>query len=327
MDKGGLVAAAGGNCGCWDPEPINPYILYVSATDSSDNPASWSSRGNHIDVAAPGVGILTTTNGGGYGASSGTSFSSPITAGVLALMMSVNPTLKPSDIEALLKANSDDLGLSGWDPSYGFGRVNAYRAVNAAATSTPTPDTTPPTTSITFPADGATVSGTISVSASASDNVGVSQVELWKDGALFATDASSPYAFLWGTTTDPNGSHTLETHASDAAGNVGVSSAVTVYVNNIPDTIVPIVTIMQPANNSTLPSKGTVTISASASDNVGVTQLNLFFDGTIRKSCLGTAICTYKLNTNKVKPGTHTISARASDAAGNAATASITVRK
>ncbi|MFN7942727.1 MAG: Ig-like domain-containing protein [Thermoanaerobaculia bacterium] len=95
------------------------------------------------------------------------------------------------------------------------------------------PDTTPPTTSITAPANGATVSGTTSVTASASDNVGVSSVEFYIDGALKGSDTSSPYSYSWNTTTYANGSHSIFSKAYDAAGNVGTSSTISVTVNNV----------------------------------------------------------------------------------------------
>src|SRR5213075_1066094 len=88
----------------------------------------------------------------------------------------------------------------------------------------PAPDTIPPTTSITAPANGATVSGTTNVTASASDNVGVTKVEFYMDGALRTTDTTAPYSWSWNTTTFANSSHTLVTKAYDAAGNVGTSS-------------------------------------------------------------------------------------------------------
>jgi hypothetical protein len=94
-------------------------------------------------------------------------------------------------------------------------------------------DTTAPTTSITAPTAGATVSGTaVTVSASASDNVGVSKVEFYVDGALVATDTTSPYSISWNSTGVANGSHTLTSKAYDAAGNVGTSAGVSVTVSN-----------------------------------------------------------------------------------------------
>src|SRR5260370_37634226 len=83
-------------------------------------------------------------------------------------MISANPSLSPSNVATLLQANADDLGAAGWDPAYGYGRVNAYRAVAAAAASVPGPDITPPTATITSPASGSTLPGTVSVAVAAS---------------------------------------------------------------------------------------------------------------------------------------------------------------
>jgi len=93
-------------------------------------------------------------------------------------------------------------------------------------------DTTLPTTSITAPAAGATVSGTVAVNASASDNVGVTKVEFYLDGALKSTDTTSPYSWSWDTTTATNASHTLTSKAYDAALNVGTSTSISVTVSN-----------------------------------------------------------------------------------------------
>jgi regulation of enolase protein 1 (concanavalin A-like superfamily) len=106
-----------------------------------------------------------------------------------------------------------------------------FDGVSVASGGTPG-DTTPPVTSITSPANGAEVSGVITVAATASDDVGVGRVELWLDGALLATDTSAPYEFPWDTASAANGSHTLQTRAYDAAANAGSSGAVTVQVAN-----------------------------------------------------------------------------------------------
>ena len=93
-------------------------------------------------------------------------------------------------------------------------------------------DTTAPTVSITSPANGATVSGTVSITASASDNVGVSKVEFYVNNTLKSTDTISPYSYGWDTTTLTNGTYTLAAKAYDAAGNVGQSSSISVTVSN-----------------------------------------------------------------------------------------------
>jgi len=93
-------------------------------------------------------------------------------------------------------------------------------------------DTTAPTVNVTAPANGATVSGAVTLTASASDAVGVSRVEFFVDGALVGTDTSSPYSYAWGSTAVANGSHSLMARAYDAAGNVGTDNDTSVTVSN-----------------------------------------------------------------------------------------------
>jgi hypothetical protein len=119
------------------------------------------------------------------------------------------------------------------DPSYDNGLIYANAvAWLANGSGGGGGDVTPPTASITAPANGATVSGTTSVTASASDNVGVAKVEFYLDGAIQSTDTASPYSWSWNTTASSNGSHALVAKAYDAAGNVGTSPTVTVTVSN-----------------------------------------------------------------------------------------------
>jgi hypothetical protein len=95
----------------------------------------------------------------------------------------------------------------------------------------PIPDTTAPTVSITAPSNGATVSGTTAITASASDNIGVAEVEFFIDGVLKYTDASSPYSYNWDTTAYDNGNYAIEAKAYDEAGNTDTDS-ITVTVDN-----------------------------------------------------------------------------------------------
>src|SRR3989344_1578306 len=108
-------------------------------------------------------------------------------------------------------------------------------SANATTQSTPSSDTTPPTVSITAPASNSTVSGNTTVTANASDNIGVAGVQFKLDGANLQTeDTASPYSITWDTTTVTNGSHALTATTRDAAGNTTTSSLVTVTVNNGP---------------------------------------------------------------------------------------------
>jgi len=93
-------------------------------------------------------------------------------------------------------------------------------------------DTVNPTASLTSPTDGSTVSGTINVSANASDNVGVSKVEFYRGSNLIGTDTSSPYSVNFDTTTVSNGNYVFSAKAYDAANNVGASDNISVAISN-----------------------------------------------------------------------------------------------
>jgi len=182
-------------------------------------------------------------------------------------------------------------------------------------------DTTLPTVTLTAPANGATVSGAaVTVSATASDNVGVFGVQFKLDGAnLGAEDTTSPYAVVWNTTTVVNGSHTLSAVARDAAGNTRTSAAVTVTVSNAPDTTPPSVALTTPANGATV-SGTTVAVSATVSDNVGVAGVQFLLDGVALGTEVTSAPYTVTWNTVSTSNGTHTLAARARDGAGNQTT-------
>ncbi len=142
--KGGLLTVSEGNYGKDTGLSNNPDIISVSGTDTSDNIYSWSSYGNDVDVAAPGCSGLTTLKGGGYGGACGTSFSSPSAAGVLMLIFSANPNLTPDQAQGILFSSAKDLGLSGWDKFYGWGRIDAGAAVAMVLNGpTPIPTSTP----------------------------------------------------------------------------------------------------------------------------------------------------------------------------------------
>jgi regulation of enolase protein 1 (concanavalin A-like superfamily) len=191
----------------------------------------------------------------------------------------------------------------------------------AVTDSTPAPDTTAPATSITAPADGATVTGSVSVTADATDNTGVTRVELWVDGALALTDTTAPYTFAWDTTTLTDGAHTLQTRAYDAADNTGTSATVTVQVDNTPepDTTAPATSITAPADGATV--TGSVSVTADATDNTGVARVELWVDGALALTDT-TAPYAFAWDTTTLTDGAHTLQTRAYDAADNTGTSS-----
>jgi subtilisin family serine protease len=324
-NKGGLVFVSSGNTGAENTATATTSLIPVAATDSNDLRAGWSTYGAYVALAAPGVGIYTTTRGGGYVAESGTSFSSPVAAGVAAAVMSANPTLSSSQIESILFATAVDLGVAGRDPYYGHGRLNLDAAVKAAL-ATPAADTLAPSVSVTAPAAGSTVSGLVAVDVSALDNIGVARVELRVNGATVASDLVGPFGFSWDSTRVANGAATLAALAYDAAGNVATSPSVTVSVANavVADTTPPTVSIASPLGGAVL--SGTVAVISNAADNNGTAGLvqALSIDGKQVATAQGGKL-SYNWNTRKASAGSHTLSVTATDAAGNRSSSTLTV--
>ena len=231
--KGGLVFVAAGNNGIDEGFAPTTTMIPISATDSNDVKTSWSSYGNFVALAAPGAGIWTTSKGGIYQAWNGTSFASPLAAGVAALVMAANRNLDNLTVESILYASAVDLGPAGRDSFYGYGRVNAAAAVASAVARIVVPDTVPPTSLITAPAANLTVAGLVPVDVTATDNVGVNRVELKVNGSVVAVASMAPFAFSWDSAGVTNGMATLVAVAYDAAGNLRESAAVTVNVANV----------------------------------------------------------------------------------------------
>ncbi|MGD9643237.1 MAG: S8 family serine peptidase [Elusimicrobiales bacterium] len=129
-----MVFAAAGNEGApvIDSPAVCNNVYAVSATDMQDQTASFSNYGTEMitrGLAAPGVELYTTDLNNGYASASGTSFSSPLAAGVAALVWSAKPSNTAAQVFDALKTSADDLGPAGPDRDYGWGRVNAYKAV------------------------------------------------------------------------------------------------------------------------------------------------------------------------------------------------------
>ena len=154
--RGSVVVVAAGNNGA-DAVNYNPAncanVITVAATDRSGIRASWSNYGATVEIAAPGVAILSTLNSGTtvpvgptYASYSGTSMATPHVVGVVALMLAVNPSLTPAQVLAIIQATAHSFGPNGCPLGCGAGIVNAGAAVAAANGSTPSPT---PTASVT----------------------------------------------------------------------------------------------------------------------------------------------------------------------------------
>lgn len=150
--KGAVVIAAAGNGGTGTVLYPAAYsgVLAVSASDQSDNLASFSSYGNNIFVAAPGVSVLSTNNPTGYAFDSGTSISTPQLSGLLAMALAYSPNLGNSDLINVIKNSTDKVGAypydaTGWNQYFGFGRINESKVMESllALNATPTLTSTP----------------------------------------------------------------------------------------------------------------------------------------------------------------------------------------
>jgi thermitase len=227
-----VVAAAGNNGGTAAVYPAAySQVLGVAALNRENRPPAWATTGRHVFLSAPGTGIITTTNSGSYGSSSGSSFASPIVAGTVGLILAAKPELSPRDVADILMRSSVDLGASGYDLIYGHGMVNAGEAVRAAQ-QVMARDTSPPFVEITAPANSATVSRTLRIDVDSHDNVGVVRVDLFLNNQRLTSTTHQAFTHSLNTTTLRNGRYSIRARAYDAAGNSSISSPVTIRVRN-----------------------------------------------------------------------------------------------
>ncbi len=139
FNAGVLLIAAAGNAG---PPPAGQptsvgfpgrykNVIAVSAIDANNVLATFSSRGPEVEICAPGVQVLSTIPGGGYGQKSGTSMACPHVAGAAAVIWGAHRFATNRQIWDLMGATADNLGNPGWDPLYGYGRVDVDQAALA----------------------------------------------------------------------------------------------------------------------------------------------------------------------------------------------------
>jgi hypothetical protein len=234
----------------------------------------------------------------------GANVGSPVT--VSPYTYSLNTTLFSNGAHTLTATATDQGGNSATSAAVSV-------TVNNAGSSSPT-------VSITAPTNGATVSSTVTVSASASDSVGIASVQFEIDSANVGTAVTTaPYTFSWDTTKSTNGAHALTAIATDKAGHSAVSSTISVTVNNASKTT-PTVSITAPTNGATLSS--TVTVSASASASVGIASVQFLLDGGNLGTNVTSSPYSVQWNTAQTSNGSHTLAAKATDTAGNMATSS-----
>ncbi|GAA1595368.1 hypothetical protein GCM10009789_56730 [Kribbella sancticallisti] len=169
---------------------------------------------------------------------------------------------------------------------------------------------------VSEPAAGQLVAGTAAVlSAAAGDDRRVDKVEFLVDGAVVATDTAAPWTVTWNSTTAAAGNHTVSVRATDDAGNVTTSAGSSILVDNSASPSA--ATVTSPGTGATV--SGTVTVGASATDDVGVTKVEFLFDDQVFST---DTVAPWSASWNTLDTltpaydGSHSLKIRAYDAGG-----------
>ena len=252
-------------------DPALNYSFAIAAYNTSGLEAPYSNIVTTLESVVPTVSITSPANNAQIINTVSISANASDNVAVTKVEYYVDSVLKSTDTAVPYQYAWDTSAITTGTHTI---TAKAYDAAGNIGTSSisvvVTKDVTPPVIASTAPAAGSVVSGIVSVSSTVSDNVGVSMVEFYANGAIQAAVNSTPYNYNWDTKTVSDGSYILTAKAYDAAGNVTTTSAVTVTVKNTAsDTTAPLVSAF------TLPTTATslsVTVSSfTASDAIGVT--------------------------------------------------------
>ena len=192
-------------------------------------------------------------------------------------------------------------------------------------------DNVAPTVSITSPAANTQVTGdsvTIQVNAADLGGSNLARVEYYRGATLVGTSTTAPYSFSMGLASVANGSYSITAKAYDGSGNVTTSAAVPIVVNRsivvTPDTVAPSVTWHSHQNGQNVLAWSPQVIDVSVSDNVGVTSVKYYVNGTrICSNISGTAECIFSISRRQTN---YILRVEATDAANNTKSQSVTVR-
>lgn len=261
-----LVLAAAGNNGLvqpFYPAALNG-VVSVAGSDETDARYSWSNYGTtQVDIAAPGCNVSQKPDEAFYWFC-GTSSATPFVAGVAALALAVHPELSSTDLAAALRAATVPNDFTR------FGRIDASKLLYES----PLVDVVNPVAWFTYPLPGRFLSGTFTATAGSSDSGVLARADLYVDSTYHGTVTSAPWAVDVDTAAYTSGVHTLRWRMFDAAGNVGVVQRSVVFDNAAPQ-------VAFAAPYPSQPVQGTVTVSASASDDAAVAAAVLYAGSTV----------------------------------------------
>ncbi|HEY9897542.1 MAG TPA: S8 family serine peptidase [Pantanalinema sp.] len=327
--KGTLCVVAAGNDGTSTPDypAAYPNALAVGASDQSDKRASFSNYGSYVDIAAPGVDILSSTEQT-YKKHSGTSMASPHVAAAAALLLAKNPAMSVQELRDALTSTGD--------PATGFGnsavkRLNAFKALAAVGGTAPTPapepgtgagggDTQSPSVPTGIKALAASTTQVQLEWNAASDNVGVALYRLYRNGQLIATTASTGYA---DSGLSPGTGYAYTVEAYDAAGNAsGMSNVANVQTPSSTTEL----TISNVALKGLTRNSATIgwTTSVEADSRIDYTSSSTYFMGywqNVRSTAMATS---HALTLPGLAPGaTYYLKVTSVDSSGKRVTAGL----
>jgi subtilisin family serine protease len=229
IDNGVVVVAAAGNnrqTGNQVNYPAaSPGAIAVAATDNTRASASFSYSGSTNAVSAPGVSVLSTAAGGGYGFMSGTSMAAPYVAGVIARYVQAHPGITPGEVRTAIRDTADDLESPGFDAHTGFGLIDPYELLAS---------TTPGATA-SLSAQQGNQSATVSWSAAPANGSPVSKYTVVASpGGVTATTAGATSAVVPGLTNGVAYTFTVTATNWRGTGPASVTSNSVIPWNNDP---------------------------------------------------------------------------------------------
>jgi hypothetical protein len=244
--SGSTIGETGGNWLIGEQLSTTPLRFMIKPSKDGTSPNAWSATLKNLDVhysSGPMNRAFYFLSQGASKVSTDDSYSTYLPSGMTGIgndkaariafraltTKMVSSTNYAGARTAFLAAATDLYGAT----SDEYAAVeNAFAGINVGKVHGGG-DSIPPTTALTAPTAGATLTGTVTVTATAMDNIGVTKVEFYAGTKLIGTDTTSPYSISWDTSTVANGSNALTTKAYDADGNVGTSAAVNVTVSNM----------------------------------------------------------------------------------------------
>jgi subtilisin family serine protease len=319
ITAGITYAVAAGNDdtdACTQSPASTAQAITVGASDRYDGRAWFSNHGTCLDLYAPGVSITSSAAGSDTATASmsGTSMASPHVAGAAALILQQQPGATPQAVRDRLVAEATADVVA--DPGAGSPDDLLFTASASAPVVTPPgSDTVAPAVAVTSPAAGAAVRGPVTVTATATDDTGVSTVELLAGGTVVATDTGAPWSLTF--TPGADGILPLTVRASDAAGNQGTAMR-TVRADNAGPSLL----AGGPAAGRSV--RGTMVVPVWATDPSGVARVELLAGDTVVASDTAAPyILTWRTGT---RTGAVTLTFRGYDRLGNVSVAARPVR-